>query len=340
MTNPFQTYIQPSMENDQGPMTTEVEDKVEQALNADAPDLAITDEVADDATKALNEADEKTDNAVKTAEVVTAALASLESLYDTLATVSQERDTLTDTEVSFMRIALAGTAKSLGGTVTQLVPSLESDNFFERNDVVASMESIGSAIKAGVKAAYEAFKKLIVKLKEWFTNAKVKLASIKARFTKAKDMVVDDEQYTLTYPSLMAASGPDSALKDLQARVKALKEDYYTDGNTSNLGDVEARTVDTKEADIKGSDARQIFQDAVKLLTELDAVDYLSKLDIVEKSHLKDLKRSIEHQKELEMDTTRAEKFHDTMVKEYKSARREYHYIVNAILQFKLAKVK
>ena len=30
--NPFQTYLQPSMENDQGPMTTEVEQKVEQDL--------------------------------------------------------------------------------------------------------------------------------------------------------------------------------------------------------------------------------------------------------------------------------------------------------------------
>lgn len=325
--NPFQTYLQPSMENDQG-------------LSVNAKDETITSTVAEETTQLWDDQAEALDNAGKTAEILTQSIASLESMYETLTVVSQERDTLTDTEVSFMRIALAGTAKSLGGTVTQLVPSLESDNFFERNDVVASMESIGAAIKAGAKAAYEAFKKLIAKLKEWFTNAKVKLASIKARFTKAKDMVEDDERYTLTYPSLTGAMGPDSALKNLQARVKALKEDYYTDGSTSNLGEAESHTVDTKEADIKGSDAREIFQGAVKLLDELDKLDYLSKLGIVEKSHLSDLKRAIEHQKGLEMDTTRSEKFHDTMAKEYKSARREYHYIVNALLQFKLAKVK
>lgn len=51
--NPFQTYLAVSVENDQGPMTTEVEQKVEQDLNANATDVAITDDVAEEAMKLL-----------------------------------------------------------------------------------------------------------------------------------------------------------------------------------------------------------------------------------------------------------------------------------------------
>ena len=184
--NPFQTYLQPSMENDQGPMTTEVEQKVEQDLNTDVVDTAITDEVAEQATKAINEqCDVELNNAVKTAETVTEAIASLESVYVTLGAISQERDTLSDTEVSFMRIALAGTAKSLGGTVVQLVPSIESDNYFERNDVVASMESIGAAMKAGAGAFIKAVIALAKKIGQWMKSVGTRVLD-KAKLVRSK----------------------------------------------------------------------------------------------------------------------------------------------------------
>ena len=183
--NPFQTYLQPSMENDQGPMTTEVEEKVEQDLNANVKDEAITSNVADEATQLLNDQDVALDNAIKTTEVVTESIASLEALYETLTTVSQERDTLTDFEVSMMRITLTGTAKSLNGTVAQIVPSLESDNYFERNDVNVSMESIGQAIKSGVAAFAKVVVELAKKLASWVKNVGARIAD-KARLVRSK----------------------------------------------------------------------------------------------------------------------------------------------------------
>lgn len=183
--NPFQTYLQPSMENDQGPMTTEVEEKVEQDLNANAKDEAITSSVAEEATQLLNDQDVVLDNAIKTTEVVTESIASLEALYETLTTVSQERDTLTDFEVSMMRITLTGTAKSLNGTVAQIVPSLESDNYFERNDVNVSMESIGQAFKSGVSTFIKVVIDLAKKLGAWIKNVGTRIAD-KARLVRSK----------------------------------------------------------------------------------------------------------------------------------------------------------
>lgn len=183
--NPFQTYLQPSMENDQGPMTTEVEEKVEQDLNANAIDEAITDDVAEEATKLLNEQEVAMDNAVKTAETVTESIASLEALYETLTIVSQERDTLTEGEAGLIRIALTGIAKPMGGTALDLVPSLESDNYFERNDVNVSMESIGSAIKSGVSTFIKVVIDLAKKLGAWIKNVGSRLAD-KARLVRSK----------------------------------------------------------------------------------------------------------------------------------------------------------
>lgn len=98
------------------------------------------------------------------AEPLNKSLDALESLYNELHQVSLERDYLTNDEVGYVSNALQGAVEIIGAKPLDVVPSLESDNYFERNSVQVSMEAIGETIKSGVKAAIVALMNMIKNL--------------------------------------------------------------------------------------------------------------------------------------------------------------------------------
>lgn len=146
------------------------------------------------------------------ADTLNVALDGLESLYSELVQVSQERDYLSNDELEYVTAVVSNVALQLGGTANQILPSLESDNYFERNDIQVSMEAIGEAIKSGAKAALQALIKLIRSLCERvaerfkslstkFANLRKKAqvvtqASEKAKTTKAPAPTTNEGQST------------------------------------------------------------------------------------------------------------------------------------------------
>ena len=276
-------------------------------------------------------------------ETVTDGVASLESIYITLEQLSKERDTLTDGEVNFMRIALGAVAQPMGGVASNIVPSLESDNFFERNDVVASMESIGAAMKAGAKAAYEAFKKLIAKLKEWFGSAVTRAKALKDRFKIARDRIVAKEVYILEYPIFNKMLNLDEILADLTTRVNALANDRFYKPDESEAHDrlpTDTAKRSNRKMKFKGADLIMTFNKCTALTEKLESLDYINRINKVERETLINQERSIDHQKSLDLSTNRSERGYINSVASFQAARDEYNLLINTLAQFKISKVK
>lgn len=331
--NPFQAFVA-SLEAD-----VNINIDVNEASTSNEPELEVSSPVTEEALAADTAVVEQEE----VVDTITTGVASLESIYQTLEQVSQERDTLTETEVSFMQIALSGIAKPMGGRATDLVPSIESDNYFERNDVVASMESVGAAMKAGAKAGYEALKNLLVKLKEWFNNAVTRAKGLKDRFKIACSRIIAKEVYTLEYPTFDKMYDLDEILKDLTTRVDALSNDRFYKPDESEVSartPTETSTRSNRRMKFKGADLIAAFNKCAVLSEKLESLDYINRINKAEREVLINQERSIEHQKSLDLSTKRTEKGYNASVALFQAARDEYNLLINTLAQFKISKVK
>lgn len=116
-------------------------------------------------------------------DVINDTLDELESIYNQLAQASCEREFLTDDEHTFIYAEINRITTPLGATAISVIPSLESDNFFERNSITASMEGIGEAIKDGAKAF---FKRIFEMLKGVFTRIAERYKGLTAKLAKLR----------------------------------------------------------------------------------------------------------------------------------------------------------
>lgn len=328
--NPFQKYVV-SVEADVN-INIDVNEAGANDATVEATPVEVDGPVVAEeavAEKALAEQEEVVD-------VVTDGVASLESIYMTLEQVSQERDTLTDAEVDFMRIALAGIAKPMGGGVAHLVPSLESDNYFERNDVQVSMESVGAAIKAGAKAGYEALKNLLVKLKEWFLNSTRKAKQKAQVLTQLAKDAAFNGTYEISYSSFNG-KGPVDSLKEYERILDGVLKstegvsaygDAYKTETFKELGD----KVKYGSTRFEGGKAKELTMILARIYNKIAANKFLDRLNTLEK----DLSSFSDVVNTATGDDKVKEQEND--VRHYQELRQGYANVVAAIDKFKVTK--
>ena len=323
--NPFQKYVV-STEADVN-INIDVNEAGTSDATAEAPVEVVDPVVAEEVA-----AEEALENQEEVVDVVTDGVASLESIYMTLAQVSQERDTLTDGEVAFMRIALAKIAKPMGGTAAHLVPSVESDNYFERNDVQVSMESVGSAIKAGGKAAYEAIKNLLAKLKEWFLNSSRKAKQKAAALGQLLKDAAFNGTYEIQYQSFNGANAIQS-LAFFEKKLDGLL--HSLDGRGEHDAAYKAtdqliigNEVKMNTSRFEGRQAYELTKALERIYTKIASAKFVDKVNKAEReyeslaTHMGD-RTAEQHKNDLE---------------HYQSLRQGYANIVASIDKFKITK--
>lgn len=103
-------------------------------------------------------------------------IASLESIYETLREYQDCGMSFTQSHVPLMIHALKGKCPK-GLTLSEVCPSLESDNVFERTDLTASMEGVLDKIKSALKKTKEFFFKPKISWEDKFKRIEARLAS-------------------------------------------------------------------------------------------------------------------------------------------------------------------
>lgn len=103
-------------------------------------------------------------------------IASLESIYETLREYKDCGMSFTQSHVPLMIHALKGKCPK-GLTLSEVCPSLESDNVFERTDLTASMEGVLDKIKSALKKTKEFFFKPKISWEDKFKRIEARLAS-------------------------------------------------------------------------------------------------------------------------------------------------------------------
>lgn len=265
------------------PATEEVpaeETVVEETTAEEATDEEVEDALEDDA----EEAEEK-------AEVVEDVKSSLESVYETLASMESAGIEFDGGHAALTAIALNTTMGRIGGTAGSIAPSLESDNYFERTDLVASMEGIGAAIgaaaKAGLDAIIKAIRTAIAYLKKKFS----KLGSIKSRFTAARAIskkMPADKKVTVKY----TAPGEDmtvfTALEQWDKYVKAIE----TSGRDINKlhAYIKSNPIKASEGSVSVSQAgarelERMFSLAESMVDRIQRTDIVKQLEALEKAY-------------------------------------------------------
>ena len=260
------------------PATEEV--PAEETTAEEATDEEVEDALEDDA----EEAEEK-------AEVVEDVKSSLESVYETLASMESAGIEFDGGHAALTTIALNTTMGRIGGTAGSIVPSLESDNYFERTDLVASMEGIGAAIgaaaKAGLDAIIKAIRTAIAYLKKKFS----KLGSIKSRFTAARAIskkMPADKKVTVKY----SAPGEDmtvfTALEQWDKYVKAIE----TSGRDINKlhAYIKSNPIKASEGSVSVSQAGareldRMFSLAESMVDRIQRTDIVKQLEALEKAY-------------------------------------------------------
>ena len=146
--DPFQQYIA-SHEADVNIDIDVNEGEEETAPIEEAIDTSETPEASElevqDAESAVDTEDQASDN-------VDEAVTSLESLYITLDTIASTESTMSDSTFALFQLHANTIGARIGATAGMLVPSVESDDLFTRNDIEASMEAILDRIKEGTKS--------------------------------------------------------------------------------------------------------------------------------------------------------------------------------------------
>ena len=95
------------------------------------------------------------------------AVASLESVYTTLADMDSKQQQPSNLTIAMMRHIVADCQ---GHVANETSYSFESDNYFERTDVKASMESIGRVILNTIKEIIRRIVQMVKKVGSWFRN--------------------------------------------------------------------------------------------------------------------------------------------------------------------------
>ena len=324
--NPFQAFVA-SLEAD-----VNINIDVNEASTSNEPELEVSSPV----TEEVLPADTSVVEQEEVVDTVTAGVASLESIYQTLEQVSQERDTLTETEVSFMQIALSGIAKPMGGRASDLVPSIESDNFFERNDVVASMESIGAAMKAGAKAGYDAIKKLLIKMKEWFLNSTAKARQKVQILTQLARDAAFNGTYDISYSSFNG-KGPVDSLKEYERFLDGILkstdgvasyDSAYKTENSKEIGD----KVNYTTTRFEGGKAKELTLMLARIYGKIATNKFLDRINKIEK----DFSSITEAFSTAEGDEKAKEQ--ENSVRRFQELRQGYANIVASIDKFKITK--
>lgn len=119
-------------------------------------------------------------------DILNTSLDGLESIYNELSQASMEREFLTNDECDYVYKAIGDAANLVGAKAVDIVPSLESDNYFERNNIQVSMEAISQSIKDGAKAF---FKKIFEMLKTVCTRITETYKNLVGRLTKLKQKI-------------------------------------------------------------------------------------------------------------------------------------------------------
>ena len=154
-------------------------------------------------------------------------VASLEATQNILKDIIQtDRYELSSTELAFTRLSINQAASKINTNGSALVPSVESDNYFESNLVVSVEAEIGKAIVNGVKAAYEKVMKFIkflyAKLTEYGSKLKNKLkskiADLKAKVTAFKEKIKKTPKETLVTAAKESNSAPEGEGIEIQTR--------------------------------------------------------------------------------------------------------------------------
>ena len=116
-----------------------------------------------------------------TGDNVEDAVSSLESLYEVLELTASQESVMSDTTVALVGLHLNSVGALLGTNASGLVPSLESDNYFERNDIQVSMEAIMDRIKEGTAAIGGTVRKMYEGVKQYVKDMSVAHTRVKRR---------------------------------------------------------------------------------------------------------------------------------------------------------------
>lgn len=135
----------------------------------EASELEVQDTAAD-----IEAADATGDN-------VEQAVSSLESLYEVLELTASQESQMSDVTVALVGLHLNNIGGLLGTSASGLVPSLESDNYFERTDVQVSMEAIMDRIKEGTAAIGGTIRKMYEGVKQYVKDMSVAHTRVKRR---------------------------------------------------------------------------------------------------------------------------------------------------------------
>lgn len=270
---------------------------------ADAEDTPAPEEGEDDPAEETQEAEEdvalqeeeaaeeEAEEAEEKAEVIGEVKESLESIYETLASMESAGVTFDDGHAALTAIALNTAMGRIGGTAGSIVPSLESDNFFERTDLVASMEGIGAAIGAAAKAAGAAIMKAIRTAIEYLKKKFGKLGAIKTRFTQARAIAKKmpaDKKVTVKFTSPGKDMSVFTALQHWEKYVKAIE----TSGRDltklhqffqSNPLDASEESISVSQAG--GRELDRMFTQAEDMIKRIERTDIIKQLEALESAY-------------------------------------------------------
>lgn len=264
------------------------EDVTVEAIPAEEPaasiDASAQAEADAEDTQEVEEAEEK-------AEVIGEVKESLESIYETLASMESAGVTFDDGHAALTAIALNTAMGRIGGTAGSIVPSLESDNFFERTDLVASMEGIGAAIGAAAKAAGTAIMKAIRTAIEYLKKKFGKLGAIKTRFTQARAIAKKmpaDKKVSVKFTSPGKDMSVFTALQHWEKYVKAIE----TSGRDltklhqffqSNPLDASEESISVSQAG--GRELDRMFTQAEDMIKRIERTDIIKQLEALESAY-------------------------------------------------------
>lgn len=264
------------------------EDVTVEAIPAEEPaasiDASAQAEADAEDTQEAEEAEEK-------AEVIGEVKESLESIYETLASMESAGVTFDDGHAALTAIALNTAMGRIGGTAGSIVPSLESDNFFERTDLVASMEGIGAAIGAAAKAAGTAIMKAIRTAIEYLKKKFGKLGAIKTRFTQARAIAKKmpaDKKVSVKFTSPGKDMSVFTALQHWEKYVKAIE----TSGRdlTKLHQFFQSNPLNTSEESISvsqagGRELDRMFTQAEDMIKRIERTDIIKQLEALESAY-------------------------------------------------------
>lgn len=231
------------------------------------------------------------DEAEDKAETMEDIKSSLESVYQTIASMESAGVTFDEGHAALTAIALNTTLARIGGNVSSIAPSLESDNYFERTDVVASMESIGAAIGAAGKAALAAIIKAIRTAIAYVKNKFSKLGTLKSRFAEARAIakkMPKDKKVEVKFAAPSEGMTVFQALEAWEKYVRAVEtsgrdlvklNQFFQDNPMKFTNE----TISVSQAGAR--ELERMFSLAEDMVTRIERTDIVKQLESLEKAY-------------------------------------------------------